>query len=169
MNAASAMETVQYLFLGITLIVVVLICVLMERSFISDEKSQIAILKATGFSDQRIIRWHTARFGFVTLIAVLLAAICSVPVTHLVDGPIFSIFGVAKISYVIDKRQNNVLKNINLEVNEGEMIAIMGPSGSGKSTLLYAISGMDRLTSGQVIFDGKDITELPQMKLWMNL
>ena len=53
-------------------------------------------------------------------------------------------------TYVIDKRQNNVLKNINLEVNEGEMIAIMGPSGSGKSTLLYAISGMDRVTSGQL-------------------
>ena len=52
-------------------------------------------------------------------------------------------------TYVIDKRQNNVLKNVNLEVNEGEMIAIMGPSGSGKSTLLYAISGMDRVTSGQ--------------------
>ena len=51
---------------------------------------------------------------------------------------------------MIDKRQNNVLKNINLEVNDGEMIAIMGPSGSGKSTLLYAISGMDRVTSGQL-------------------
>ena len=102
MNCASAMEAVQYLFLGITLIVVVLICVLMERSFISDEKSQIAILKATGFSDQRIIRWHTARFGFVTLIAVLLAAICSVPVTHLVDGPIYSMLGASKLSYVID-------------------------------------------------------------------
>ena len=68
-------------------------------------------------------------------------------------------------TYVIDKRQNNVLKNINLEVNEGEMIAIMGPSGSGKSTLLYAISGMDRVTSGQVIFDGKDITELREKEL----
>ena len=68
-------------------------------------------------------------------------------------------------TYVIDKRQNNVLKNINLEVNEGEMIAIMGPSGSGKSTLLYAISGMDRVTSGQVLFDGKDITELREKEL----
>lgn len=66
---------------------------------------------------------------------------------------------------MIDKRQNNVLKNINLEVNDGEMIAIMGPSGSGKSTLLYAISGMDRVTSGQVIFDGKDITELREKEL----
>ena len=68
-------------------------------------------------------------------------------------------------TYVIDKRQNNVLKNVNLEVNEGEMIAIMGPSGAGKSTLLYAISGMDRVTSGQVIFDGKDITELREKEL----
>lgn len=68
-------------------------------------------------------------------------------------------------TYVIDKRQNNVLKNVNLEVNEGEMIAIMGPSGSGKSTLLYAISGMDRVTSGQVVFDGKDITELREKEL----
>lgn len=68
-------------------------------------------------------------------------------------------------TYVIDKRHNNVLKNVNLEVNEGEMIAIMGPSGSGKSTLLYAISGMDRVTSGQVIFDGKDITELREKEL----
>ena len=54
-------------------------------------------------------------------------------------------------TYVIDKRQNNVLKNVNLEVKEGEMVAIMGPSGSGKSTLLYAISGMDRATSGQAV------------------
>lgn len=45
------------------------------------------------------------------------------------------------------------------------MIAIMGPSGSGKSTLLYAISGMDRVTSGQVVFDGKDITELREKEL----
>lgn len=63
-------------------------------------------------------------------------------------------------TYVIDKRQNNVLKNVNFMVKEGEMVAIMGPSGSGKSTLLYAISGMDNATSGKVLFDGKDITGL---------
>lgn len=74
-------------------------------------------------------------------------------------------------TYVIDKRQNNVLKNVNLEVKEGEMVAIMGPSGSGKSTLLYAISGMDRATSGQVLFEGKDLTKLSERNLqksdWM--
>lgn len=63
-------------------------------------------------------------------------------------------------TYVIDKRQNNVLKNVNFSVEEGDMVAIMGPSGSGKSTLLYSVSGMDIPTSGTVIFDGKEITKL---------
>ena len=58
-----------------------------------------------------------------------------------------------------------MLKNVNLEVKEGEMVAIMGPSGSGKSTLLYAISGMDRATSGQVLFEGKDLTKLSEKEL----
>lgn len=55
-------------------------------------------------------------------------------------------------TYVINKRQNNVLRNISLEIKEGEMVAVMGPSGSGKSTLLYAVSGMDRPTAGTVSF-----------------
>lgn len=63
-------------------------------------------------------------------------------------------------TYVIDKRQNNILKNVNFTVNEGEMVAIMGPSGSGKSTLLYSISGMDHATSGSVLFEDQDITKL---------
>ena len=63
-------------------------------------------------------------------------------------------------TYIVNKRQNNVLRNVNLEVQEGEMAAIMGPSGSGKSTLLYAVSGMDGITSGKVDFFGKDISSL---------
>ena len=60
-------------------------------------------------------------------------------------------------TYITNKRQNNVLRNVNFTVDEGEMIAIMGPSGSGKSTLLYTVSGMDSMTSGNVEFGGKTI------------
>lgn len=68
-------------------------------------------------------------------------------------------------TYIINKRQNNVLKNINFSIEEGEMVAIMGPSGSGKSTLLYTVSGMDSATCGQIKFDGKDITKLKNNQL----
>ena len=68
-------------------------------------------------------------------------------------------------TYVVNKIQNNVLKNINFEILEGEMVAIMGPSGSGKSTLLYTVSGMDRVTAGEVIFFGENISAISDNKL----
>jgi putative ABC transport system ATP-binding protein len=63
-------------------------------------------------------------------------------------------------TYIINKMQNNVLRNVNFQINEGEMVAIMGPSGSGKSTLLYVTSGMDGLTAGKVDYFGKEISTL---------
>jgi len=68
-------------------------------------------------------------------------------------------------TYVINKRQNNVLKNVNFTIADGEMVAVMGPSGSGKSTLLYAVSGMDSITAGEVHFCGKNIAKLPKKEL----
>ena len=63
-------------------------------------------------------------------------------------------------TYVIDEYSNNVLQNVNFSMEEGEFVSIMGPSGSGKSTLLYTVSGMDSMTSGNVTFDGEDISKL---------
>jgi putative ABC transport system ATP-binding protein len=53
-----------------------------------------------------------------------------------------------------------ILKGIDLEIPRGQFAAIMGPSGSGKSTLLGLLAGLDTPTSGQVILDGEDITNL---------
>lgn len=68
-------------------------------------------------------------------------------------------------TYVTNKRQNNVLRNVNFTIAEGEMVAVMGPSGSGKSTLLYTVSGMDEVTAGSIVFDGEEITALSQHEL----
>ncbi len=68
-------------------------------------------------------------------------------------------------TYIVNKRQNNVLRNVSFTVSEGEMVAIMGPSGSGKSTLLYAVSGMDAITSGEALFCGKNIAKMDEKEL----
>lgn len=68
-------------------------------------------------------------------------------------------------TYIVNKRQNNVLKNVNFNVSEGEMVAVMGPSGSGKSTLLYTVSGMDSVTAGEVLFCGNNIAKMGEKEL----
>jgi len=57
------------------------------------------------------------------------------------------------------------LKNVDLNVEAGEFSAVVGPSGSGKSTLLNIIGGLDRPTSGRVIIEGRDITEMKSGEL----
>ncbi len=68
-------------------------------------------------------------------------------------------------TYIVDKRQNHVLKNVNFSVKEGEMVGIMGPSGSGKTTLLYTVSGMDDATGGSIRFRNRDLTKLNNKEL----
>lgn len=59
----------------------------------------------------------------------------------------------------------DILKDITLDIYASELLAIIGPSGSGKSTLMGLIGGLDLVTSGQIILDGIDITELSERKL----
>jgi len=62
-------------------------------------------------------------------------------------------------------RMHHILKNIDMEIYDGDFTVIMGPSGAGKSTLLYALSGMDTPTLGDIYFQDKNITKLNQDKL----
>lgn len=68
-------------------------------------------------------------------------------------------------SYVVGKNGINVLKNIDLDIYEGDFTVIMGSSGGGKSTLLYSISSMDKPTSGSVKLLGNEITEMDEKQL----
>lgn len=61
--------------------------------------------------------------------------------------------------------QQHVLKNLNIEINEGDFVVIMGSSGSGKSTLLYSLSGMDRPTLGSILFKDEEIENYSNDKL----
>ncbi len=63
-------------------------------------------------------------------------------------------------TYIVNKRQNHVLRNVNLEIEEGEMVGVMGPSGSGKTTLLYTVSGMDTANAGEILFFGEKMTQM---------
>lgn len=68
-------------------------------------------------------------------------------------------------SYRRDSLEIPVLRNISLNVAEGEFIAFMGPSGSGKTTLLNLIAGIDRPSEGRIVIAGVDVTELTETEL----
>ncbi|OGP14173.1 MAG: ABC transporter ATP-binding protein [Deltaproteobacteria bacterium GWA2_55_10] len=80
------------------------------------------------------------------------------------SAPFIGIRGLSK-SYMRGERALPVLKNINLDIAEGEFLALMGPSGSGKSTLLNLIAGIDRADEGSIDIEGVDITTLGEASL----
>ena len=68
-------------------------------------------------------------------------------------------------SYAHNGGQNHIISHMNLDLYEGDFTVIMGASGSGKSTLLYTLSGMDKATSGQVLYQGEDLVSMTEKKL----
>ncbi|WP_326931966.1 ABC transporter ATP-binding protein [Enterococcus avium] len=68
-------------------------------------------------------------------------------------------------SFGAGTEQITVLNQVNIHINEGQFVSIMGPSGSGKSTLLYAISGMDVIDSGTVSFNHQQLNHLSEKQL----
>ncbi|MCM1008169.1 MAG: ABC transporter permease [Ruminococcus flavefaciens] len=103
-RASDTIKQVKNLILLISIIIIIMISVLMERSFISKEKSEIALMKAIGFRNSSIIAHHTARFFIVSIAASIISIILCIPLTKLIADPIFSIMGaVSGISYEINK------------------------------------------------------------------
>jgi putative ABC transport system ATP-binding protein len=78
--------------------------------------------------------------------------------------PLVQVRDVHKI-YPRGAERVDVLKGLDLDVPQGEFLALMGPSGSGKTTLLNMIGGLDRPTSGQVVVGGRDLTRASSREL----
>lgn len=70
-----------------------------------------------------------------------------------------------KKTYHLGKTEVQALKGVNLKIDKGEIICIMGPSGSGKSTLLNLLGCLDKPSEGKIIIDSKSILELSNKKL----
>ena len=80
------------------------------------------------------------------------------------ETPLIQVHELYK-SYRRDTLEIPVLQNINLEIPEGEFIAFMGPSGSGKTTMLNLIAGIDKPSSGTILIDGVEVTDLSETEL----
>jgi putative ABC transport system ATP-binding protein len=80
------------------------------------------------------------------------------------DLPLIELAGVEK-TYRMGKVDYRALRGVNLDIEAGEMVAVVGPSGSGKSTILNMITGIDRPTAGTVTFDGKRLDQMSEEEL----
>ena len=75
-----------------------------------------------------------------------------------------------ELKNIVKKYGNNViLDDISLKIKKGEIVSILGPSGSGKTTLLNLILGITDISSGKIIYDGEDITDVPLEKRGFNI
>ena len=100
MGVGDMIAAVKNLVLILSLIIVILLAVLMERSFISKERSEIALLKAVGFDSGSVILYHTMRFGITVIIAIVTASALLMPLTKLIMDPLFGMMGaIDKIEY----------------------------------------------------------------------
>ena len=99
-GVSDTVKSVRDLVLLISLIVIILIAILMERSFISKEKAEIALMKAIGFKNGAIMAQHTGRFLIAVILAQIIAAALCVPLLKLLIDPVFSSLGAtAGIEY----------------------------------------------------------------------
>lgn len=102
-GVADTLDAVKSMIAILTIVLSALITVLMERSFIAKEQGEIALMKAIGTRNGRIYAYHTLRFLFVGIIAVIIGEIFAMPLTHLCIDPIFKMMGMElAVDYVID-------------------------------------------------------------------
>lgn len=100
-DSAGQLEGIKSLILGIVLCINVLVAVLMVKSFLTKEKSEIAILKAIGFRNVSLTLWQTLRIGLVLVMSAIIGTLLSTPVSKAAVEPIFRMMGAYDITFEI--------------------------------------------------------------------
>lgn len=93
-GVVDTLDTVQNFIIIVTIVLVAMLTILLETSFITKEKKEIALMKATGMTNGKIYAYHTLRFVFVGVVAILLGWILALPMTHLCIDPVFKMMGM---------------------------------------------------------------------------
>ena len=101
-GVSGILDSVSRVILAIVLAVNALIAVLMVRSFISRERSDIALLKSMGFPDGTLILWQGLRISLVLIISTVLGSVLTLPLSDWIVSPVFGIMGTSRITIVID-------------------------------------------------------------------
>ena len=94
-GVADMIDGMKMLTLSLAMIIIALVTILMERSFITKEQSEIAVMKAIGFKTATVVGWHTMRFMVIGIVSTIAAVILSTPVTSLSITPVFRMMGAA--------------------------------------------------------------------------
>lgn len=89
-------DTIKFFFLFLSAAIVIMVAVLMERSMVIKETSEVATMKAIGFKDNKIIKLHTKRFIITAVISAVISGLLAKPMTMLIGGPIFGFMGVSQ-------------------------------------------------------------------------
>ena len=102
-SVADTMNAIKGLMTGLTIVLVALVTVLLERSFIAKETREIALMKAMGLKNGKIYGYHVARFGIVGVVAVFFAELLLRPFLRLCIDPVFRMMGMeVAVDYAVN-------------------------------------------------------------------
>ncbi|MCM1054240.1 MAG: ABC transporter permease [Bacteroides sp.] len=108
-GVAEQLDGLKTLILTVVLCVNMLVALLMVKSFVAKEKSEIALLKSLGFGNGSLVLWQSARIGIVLLISVIAGALLSSPLSTLIITPVFRMMGAFSINLAVNAAEIYVL------------------------------------------------------------
>ncbi len=129
------------------------------------EESTLSIANLLSLSTSLVISLLSIPFAFQTRTAPQMISVSEASENQLGHGEYVIETRDVRKNYILGQNTVSAVNGLNLRIKKGEFVAIMGPSGSGKSTLLNLLGALDKPSSGQILIDGIDISDLNENNL----